>query len=127
MNLQTVLNWLFTGYTALAYPVAGVASIGVLVLPFLYMLARGQSIQRTTRGGGVQRKARLLAVLLIVAVPLAVVSWMSIAGRQVVLSRGGQLDDRLAVRLLVLTGATTIILWVTLWRLTRSGGWLSEF
>ena len=126
MNLEMMINFLLTTYAPLALPLAIGASIAILFTPFFYVLARGQAIRRSATGQGRRFWGTLWAILLFFAVPVAVISWMSIAGREWVLNRGGILDDKLAQRLAILTGFAVIGLWFGIFFLCRPGSRLSE-
>jgi type IV secretory pathway TraG/TraD family ATPase VirD4 len=126
MNAEAIVNQLLTAYAPFALPFAVVASVAVMVLPLAYILARGQAIRRSADGKGRSRWATAWAVLLLFVVPIAVVSWVSVAGRELVLQRGGVLDERTTARIVIVIGVATVGAWVLLWWLTRPSSPLSE-
>ena len=126
MSLEIIINFLLTSYAPLALPVAISASIAILLMPFFYILARGQAIRRSATRQGRSFWTTLWAMLLFFAIPIAVISWVSIAGREWVLNRGGILDEKLAQRLAILTGFAVIGLWFGVFLLCRPGSRLSE-
>jgi type IV secretory pathway TraG/TraD family ATPase VirD4 len=126
MSLEILINFLLTSYAPLALPLAIGASIAVLLLPIFYILARGQAIRRSATGRGRSFWASLWAGLLFFAIPIAIVSWVSIGGREMVLNRGGILDEKLAQRLAVLTGIAVFGLWLGIFFLCRPSSPLSE-
>jgi type IV secretion system protein VirD4 len=126
MNVQQVVNSLLTTYATFALPIAIGATIAMLLMPFLYIAARGQAIRRSAEGSGSSRAATIWALLFVLLVPLAAVSWVSIAGRELVLMRGGILDERTIQRMLVITGAAIVGLWMGFFWLIRPGSALSE-
>jgi type IV secretory pathway TraG/TraD family ATPase VirD4 len=126
MTLQNILNLVLTTYAPIALPIAIGASSAVLILPIFYILARGQAIRRSADGAGRSRWATIWAFLLFFAVPLAIISWVSIAGRELVLNRGGILDERTTQRILVLISIATVGIWLGLFWLTRPSSPLSE-
>lgn len=126
MSLEILINFLLTSYAPMALPIAIGASIVLLLLPIFYILARGQAIRRSASGQGRSFWASLWAVLLFFAVPIAVVPWISIGGRELVLNRGGILDEKLAQRLVVLTGIAVFGVWLGIFFLCRPSSPLSE-
>jgi len=53
MTVQNIVNLLLTTYAPVALPIAIVASIALMLLPSLYIAARGQAIRRSAEGTGV--------------------------------------------------------------------------
>jgi type IV secretory pathway TraG/TraD family ATPase VirD4 len=126
MSLETFINFLLSSYAPLALPIAVGASIAVLLLPVFYILARGQAIRRSATGRGRSFWATLWSGLLFFAIPIAIISWISIGGRQLVLNRGGILDEKLAQRLAVLIGIAVFGVWLGIFFLCRPSSPLSE-
>jgi type IV secretory pathway TraG/TraD family ATPase VirD4 len=124
--MMTVINWLLTTYAPVALPVAIATSFAALLLPLLYLIARGQAIRRTSTGRTATCWSRLWASLLFFNIPVLVISWLNIAGRSIVLTQNGLLDAKLATRLLVLMAFFTITGWIILFWLLRPGSRLSE-
>jgi len=126
MTIQTLMNTLLTAYAPIARPIAIASTAGVVLLPLIYLLARGQAIQRRAANRGRSRRTILLGLLLFMAVPIAVVSWTAIGGRAYVVEHGGSLDARTASRLALIMGGSTLLIWLFLLWLIRPGSWLSE-
>jgi hypothetical protein len=126
MNLQDIINPLLTSYAPHALPMAIGASILLLMLPFAYAIVRGQAIRRSSTGNSSSKWVKVLAILIFMAVPIAVISWATIAGRAYVLRRSGVLDEILAQRIVILIGFATLVLWIGLFMLTRPGTPFSE-
>jgi type IV secretory pathway TraG/TraD family ATPase VirD4 len=126
MSLETIINFLLINYAPLALPIALGTSIAIPIMTIFYVLARGQAIRRSTTGQGRSFWATLWAMLIFFAVPIAVISWISIGGREWVLNRGGILDEKLVERLAILTGFAVIGLWFGIFFLCRPGSRLSE-
>jgi type IV secretory pathway TraG/TraD family ATPase VirD4 len=126
MTVEIFLNFLLTTYTQVALPIAIVASLGLVFLPVLLMVARGQAIRRSADGQQRNPWLKIWTSLLFIAVPLATLSWGSLVGRELILNRGGILDERLSTRIIILIVISSIGLWIGLFWFTRKGSFISE-
>lgn len=124
--IQHAVNFLLTTYVPFALYVAGIASALMLVLLIAFIILRGQAIRRSADGASRSKWATLCAILLIFVVPIAAISWTSLAGRELVLNRGGILDERTTQRILLVMAGATVVVWAGLFWFARPGSALSE-
>ena len=126
MTLPTLMDMLLTRYAPLAFWIAVAASVGLLLLPLVYLLVRGQAIRRSADGRAGRNGARLWLALAIAAVPVAVWSWIAVIGRWWITRRGGVLDDATAWRLAIGAAIAHLVLYTGQIVLLRPGSRLSE-
>ncbi|MEO0565988.1 MAG: hypothetical protein AAF125_28025, partial [Chloroflexota bacterium] len=127
MRIETVVDFLLTRYAPFALWIAVGATVVLLVLPVVYLLARGQAIRRSADGRTRRGRSLLLLGLLIVVVPLVVVSWGSVVGRWWLLRSGGVLTPTAAQRIAIAVGGLIVVLYAGLVVLLRPGSGFSEF
>lgn len=98
----------------------------LLVFLFLYIFSRGQAIRRSATGSGLNRWSALFALLIAITAVLAVVSWSSIGARELLLRRGGGIDEPFAQRFVSVLSVLTGITWAGIAFLARPSSALSE-
>jgi type IV secretory pathway TraG/TraD family ATPase VirD4 len=127
MSLQRILNLLFTGYAPIALPIAIGATVSLILLPIIYVIVRGQAIRRSATGNNQSRWLVFLGFMLFITAPLTTISWTTALGREVLLMQGGILDEKSTQRSLLIIVFATMLLWLGLFFLTRTGSPFSEF
>ncbi len=127
MRIEMVVDFLLTRYAPFAFWIAVGATVALLILPIVYLLARGQAIRRSADGRAQRGRSLLLLGLIIAVVPLVVVSWGSVAGRWWLLRGGGVLTPTVAGRVAIAVGVLIVMLYAGLVTLLRPGSGFSEF
>ena len=68
MRIETVVDFLLTRYVPFAFWIAVGATVALLILPIVYLLARGQAIRRSADGRARRGRSAVLLLLVIAVV-----------------------------------------------------------
>ena len=126
MRGEVVLDFLLTRYAPFAFWVAVGATVALVAMPILYLIARGQSIRRSANGHAKRGLAGLWLTILVLDVPVLMISWGSIALRAWLTRYPMPLTETLATRFYIGIAMLGAMLYLGLFALLRSGSPLSE-
>ena len=127
MSVETGVDFLLTRYAPFALWIAVGATVALIVLPIVYLLARGQAIRRSADGQARRGSSVIWLGLLVITVPLVVISWASVGGRWWLTHRNGVLEPAIIRPIVIGVGVLIGVVYAGLVALLRPGSGFSEF